>query len=111
MLSNGAMRRKKALGMASRLEPTHGSFSLSGRLVRILRPIIQTFVLPVFNTNQDLALGCTVADKFVGDDHTRHVLAALEDLPEKRLRCGFVTAALDQDIQQDVSERSSRPIR
>ena len=99
MLSNGTMSGEKALSMASRLEAPHHAFPLPCRLMRILRTVIQAFVLPVFDTQQDLALGCAIAGKFVGDEHTRHVLAAFEELAEELLGCRLVPAALNQDIQ------------
>ncbi len=77
--------------------------ALSRRLVRVLGPIIQLFVLSVLDAPQDLALRCAVAGKFVRDDHTLHILAALEQFAEELCpegtRCGFVASALDQNIQ------------
>src|SRR3954465_6486782 len=40
---------EKALGVAGRLEALHLPLASSGRLVRILRPVIQSVMLPVLN--------------------------------------------------------------
>jgi hypothetical protein len=45
MLSNGAVNREEALGMARRFEAAHGTFSVSGRLVRVFRLIMQALVI------------------------------------------------------------------
>ncbi len=84
--------------MARRFEAPHRSFALSRWLMRVFCPIIQAFVLSMFHAPQDLTLCCPIAGKFIGDDHTRHVLAAFEEFTEELLGCGFVAAALDQDI-------------
>ncbi len=84
--------------MTSRLEAPHRSLTLTCWLVRVFCSIIQPFVLPVLDAHQDLPLGCAVAGKFVGDDHTWHVLAALEELAKESLRRRLIPPALDQDI-------------
>lgn len=73
--------------MASRLEAAHGAFPLSGRLVRVFRAIIQSFVLSVLDAPQDLPLRCAIAGEFISDDHAWNVLAALEQLAEERYCC------------------------
>ena len=69
MLSNRAMRRKKALGMAGGLEALQNPLPLAGGLVRILGAVIQPFMLSVLDAHQDLPLRCAIAGKFVGDDN------------------------------------------
>ena len=60
--------------MPRRLEPAHHALAYSGRLVRILRAVVQSLVLTVFDTGHDLGLGRAVAPQLVGNDHPRHVL-------------------------------------
>ena len=79
------------------------AFTLARRLMRVLRTIIQPFVLSVLDAHQDLSLRGTIAGKFVGDDDPWHVLAAFEQFAEELClggaRCSFIAPALDEDIQ------------
>ena len=63
--------------MARGFEAAHRLFALSRRLMRVFCSIIQAFVLSVLDAHEALALGCTRAGKFVGDDHPWYILAAL----------------------------------
>ena len=87
------------MGVARGFEAAHRSFALSRRLVRVFRTIIQAFVLSVLDAHEDLALGCTIAGKFVGDDHPWYILAALQEVAEKRFGCRLVSSALNKDIE------------
>lgn len=49
MLGNRAIGGEKALGMSWGLEALPAPLSLAGRLVGILRAVIQVVVLPVFH--------------------------------------------------------------
>jgi hypothetical protein len=51
-----AMGCKKSLSVARGFEALHDPLASSGRLVRILRPIVEDFVLTMFDTGHDLAL-------------------------------------------------------
>ena len=53
----------------------------------------------MFDTPQDLSLGCTMAGKSVGDDRAGYILAALKELAKEFLGCGLIPMALHQDIQ------------
>ena len=88
---------KEALGMPGRLEATHGAFTLTGRLMRVLRAIVEPPVATMFNARHDLLLRCVVTAEFVGDEHARDVRAAFEQLAEELLRCGFVASTLHQN--------------
>ncbi len=72
--------------MPRRLKPAHYLLSQSGRLVRVLRPIVQSLVLAVLDTRHDLSLRRTVALQLVGDDHARDVLQTFQQLAEELLR-------------------------
>src|ERR1019366_10544631 len=62
-----AMGRKKALSVSRGFEALHDPLASSGRLVRILRPIVEAFVLAMFDTGHDLALCGAIRAEFVGD--------------------------------------------
>jgi hypothetical protein len=55
------MGRQEALDLAWRLEPFHLPLTSSGRLVRVLGPVVGTFMLPVSDTRHDLPLCRAVA--------------------------------------------------
>jgi hypothetical protein len=59
--------------MARGLESPHAPLSLAGRLVRILRMVIEVPVLAVLHPRQSLLLRCAVAFQLVGNDHPQHV--------------------------------------
>ena len=61
------MGGEEALRLAGRLEPLHLPFSPSGRLMRILGPIVEALVPAVLDTRHHLALGSAVARQLVGD--------------------------------------------
>jgi hypothetical protein len=50
------MSGEEALGLAGRFEPLHLPLPSSRRLVRVLGPVIETFVLAVFDTGHDIPL-------------------------------------------------------
>src|ERR1019366_2284520 len=50
-----AMGRKKSLSLSRGFEALHDPLASSGRLVRILRPIVKAFVLAMFDAGHDRA--------------------------------------------------------
>jgi hypothetical protein len=62
-------------------------------------PIIQSFVLSMLHTRQDLAFGRSRALQVIRADHAWHIVQSLEELAEKLLGSMLVALALDQDIQ------------
>ena len=52
---------EEALSLAGRLEALHLSLASSGRLVRILRPVVETFVPPVLDRGHHVCLCRVVA--------------------------------------------------
>lgn len=85
VLADRPVGREEALGLPWRLESLHLSFSLSGRLVRILGPIVKISALPMLDALEDLPLCRAVARQLVGDDHPRGEALAVQQLPEKPL--------------------------
>ena len=55
------MGRQKPWHLLRRLEPLDDPFSSAGRLVGILRPVVEAFVLPVLDAGHDLTPGRSVA--------------------------------------------------
>jgi hypothetical protein len=78
MVGDRSKGREKSLGMTRGFETAHGSFTLSGRLMRVFGSIIQAFVLAMLNAGQSLFLGSGIAGQFIGHDHTWNVLESFE---------------------------------
>jgi hypothetical protein len=72
---------------------------MAGRLVRVLRPIVQIAVLAVFHSWHYLALGGLIALQLVRDDDPRHVRQPFQQFAEKLLRALCISTALDENIQ------------
>lgn len=73
VLRNGTISREKTLSVAGGLEPLHAPLPLAGRLVRVLRAIIEIPMLPMFHPREEFSLGGTIALEFIGDDDPRYV--------------------------------------
>ena len=103
---------EEALNLAGRLEPLHLSFSPSGRLMRILSSVIQSFVLPMLDARHDLPLCRTVAGKLVGDHDAWRPALPLQQLAKQTLGGPFVPPALDQHVEDDavLVDRAPQPV-
>ncbi len=84
--------------MPGGFEALHDSFALTRRLMGVFRAIIQVAALAMFDTREQLALRRSVAGEFVGDDHPRDILAALQQLANELLGSSLVPSALHQDV-------------
>jgi hypothetical protein len=85
--------------VACRLEPALHPLAQSGRLVRILRAVVESFTQPVLDSGQDLGYRRAVTPEPIRDDDSRHVLQALQQLTEELLGSFLVSSALDEDVQ------------
>src|SRR5215217_7062220 len=103
---------KETLCLPRRLEALHLSFSPSGRLVRILSSVIQSFVLPMLDARHDLPLCRTVAGQLVGDHDARRPALPLQQLAEQALGGALITPALDQHVEYDavLVHRAPQPV-
>jgi hypothetical protein len=52
---------EKALRMLSRLKALHSALSLSGRLMRVLRAVVQVSALPMSHSRQNDFIGRTIS--------------------------------------------------
>ena len=96
MIQHLTMHRKKALRVTHGFEPTHASLSFPGRLMRILRSIVQSSALSVFDHRYDLIACRRVARKLVRDYHPWTAAQAFEQLPQEALRRLGVAPLLHQ---------------
>ena len=62
---------EETLGLPGRLEPLHLPFSSARGLMGVLRPVVQSLMLPMLNTGHDLSPGRPVAAQLVGDQEAR----------------------------------------
>ena len=76
------MDGKKPLHLPRRLVALHDPLASSGRLMRILCPVVEALVLPVLDPGHDLPLGGGIALQLVGDEHTGSSTLLLEQLAE-----------------------------
>ncbi len=80
VLADRSEGRQEALSMARRLETTHGSFTLTCRLMRVLAAVVEPTMVTMLHAWHDLLLGGFVAAELVGNQRTWHILADLEQL-------------------------------
>ena len=90
--------RKKSLGLPWGLEPTHAPFSNPCRSMRVLHPVVQSLMLSVVYSFENLFLGCSITLQFVCDNHSWYSVLGLEKFAEKLLSSPLVTTALHQNI-------------
>ena len=64
--------------MSGRLEALHDPFSSPGRLMGILRPVVQAFVRAMLDAGHDIALCRAIGSQLVGDDAPRRYALLLE---------------------------------
>ncbi len=74
---------QKPLRCTDREEPFHGAFALPGRLMGVLAPIVEVFVLPVLDRRHSGPVRDLVAGEFVGDQHPRRVTLVFEEYAEE----------------------------
>jgi hypothetical protein len=91
---NGAIGRKKALGVARGLKPLRPSFPLAGGLVGVLRTVIEIALLAMFDTWEKFPFRRAIAFELVCDDRPRDIPQPFEQLAEKLLRCSLIAPAL-----------------
>ena len=73
------------------------ALSFANPTMRILDPIVQPFMLTMFNTGQYRAR--RIAPQLVGDDYPWDILIATQDLAEETGCCLLVAPFVHQDVQ------------
>jgi len=103
---------QEALCLPSRFEALHLPLSPPGRLVRVLRRLVQALVLPVLSRGHHCALCRPVTRQLVGDHHARNPALPFEQLAHQALGLLCVAAALDQDVQHHSAliDRTPQPV-
>src|SRR3954447_23542986 len=71
---------EEALCLPRRFEALHLSLLPSGRLVRILCLVVQSFVLPMFDARHDLSLCRTITGQLVSDHDAWRPTLSLQQL-------------------------------
>ena len=89
---------KEVLRLLAGLEALHLSFSSACGSMRVLSTIVEVATLSVLDIGQQMTLRHPIASQLVGDDHSRHVLQALQQTPEEPLGSFPITSLLDQNI-------------
>ena len=106
------MDGKKALNLPRRREPLHDPLASSGRLMRILCPVVEARVLPVLNAGHNLPLGGAIAAQLVGDQHTGRPQVLLEQFAEQALGGLLVATVLHEDVENEplLVDRAPEPM-
>jgi hypothetical protein len=68
----------------------------------ILTAGIEIATLAMFHAGQHLALRRTVALQLVRDDHTRHILEAVEQLAKELFRSLLIAPTLHQEVEEVI---------
>jgi hypothetical protein len=103
---------QKPLHLSRRLEPLHDPLSSSGRLMGILRSVVEALVLAVLDVGHDLTLGRGIAAELVGDPHARRSPLSLQQLAEQAFGGLFIAPALHEDIENKalLVDRAPQPV-
>ncbi len=93
-----SMHRQESLGLSRRLEPSHLSLPLSGRLVGDLRSIVLVSAGVVDDGRHNRPLGRSVAPQLVGDQSPRLASLTFQQLTEESFSRTPIAARLEQDV-------------
>ena len=104
--------RRKTLQVPRRFEPAHDLFSDSGRLVRILCPVVQPLVLPVVQVEPQIPIRRRVAPELVGDQHARNPTVLVHELAHQPPGGMSVRPALHEHVQRGAMlvDRAPQPV-
>ena len=111
-IGNLVMNREKTLSLPSGLEALHDPLASSGRLMTILRAIVQALMLPMLHAGHHNPLCGGIAGQLVRDHHARSDALLLEQLAQQALGRLCIAAALNQDVEHDavLVDRASEPM-
>ena len=91
--------RKKPLALPWRFKATHSPFSYPRGTMRVLRSIVQTLVVPMFDAWNQFLLSGPIASEFVGDDDSGGETSRFQQFAEEFLRRAFIAMTLHQDVE------------
>ena len=94
--------------MTEGLEALHLPLSSACRAMRVFSTIIEVAALSMLDIGQQASLRHAIASQFVGDDHARHILQALQQTFEEPLGGFSITPLLDQNIEATPSWSTAR---
>ena len=80
----------------------HLPLSSACRSMRVLSTIVKVAAWSMLDIGQQTSLRHAIASQLVGDDHSRHVLQALQQTLEEPLGGFPITPLLDQSIENDT---------
>src|SRR6201993_5076044 len=103
---------KKPLHLPRRLVALHDPLASSGRLMRILCPVVEALVLPVLNAGHNLPLGSAIAAQLVSDQHTGRSQLLLEQLAEQAFGGLLIAPTLPEDVENEplLVDRAPEPM-
>jgi hypothetical protein len=99
VLGHRTIGDQELLGVTRGLESLQVPVLLAGESERVLRPVVQGAVLPVFDAREELPLDRAIAGQPIGDEAPWHVPAAFEVFAEARLGRVRVPPAWHQEIE------------
>src|SRR4029434_2662582 len=83
---------EKPLGVPGGHAPLHAPLTLAGRLMRVVRTVVQVSVLPVLDAREPLPLRSPIAGELIRDAQVQGVVAIREDFCACRVQAYVVTA-------------------
>jgi hypothetical protein len=92
------MNRQKSLRLACRFEPSHQTFSLSGRLMRHFSPIIGMPSRVVGHGRHDTPVRCRVAPQLVRHQLPRFAALPLQELAKEPFGRAGISMLLNEDV-------------
>lgn len=95
------------LSLPGRFKSLCLAFSTPSRSMLVFRAIVQISALSMFNPGKQLAPGHAVALQFIGHDHARDKLNALQHPSKESLRGFGISPRLYEDVQHDTVPRFS----
>jgi hypothetical protein len=113
VIGYSAERTQETLRVLGRLEALEYPFAFTCRQVRILGPIVQSFVAPMLGVRQHPSNGWRIARQLIGDDHARlGAVFGVKHPLQEALGSHLIASLLDQDVQYDAMliNGSSQPV-
>ncbi|MEY9401884.1 hypothetical protein ABIF79_008259 [Bradyrhizobium japonicum] len=97
------------MSLMGRFETLHDPLASPRRLMRILGPIVESFVLAMFDVKAHIRPRSAVRTQLVRDHHARRRAGGFQELLHAPLRSARVSSALDQDVENEAILVDSAP--